>query len=107
MFASRTQRRYHRSVKITGFTWLEDVVEKLRFKHRVEPQEVVELLTSGPLFRFVERGHRPGEDVYAGLGQLDNGRYLIVFFVHKRDGRALILSGRDMTMPERRRYERT
>jgi hypothetical protein len=79
-------------VKITGFTWLEDVVDKLWFKHRVEPQEVVELLTSGPAFRFVEYGHRRGEDVYAGLGQLESGRYLIVFFVHKRDGQALILS---------------
>jgi uncharacterized DUF497 family protein len=31
---------------------------------------------------------------------------LIVFFVHKRDRQALILSARDMTRSERSRYER-
>jgi uncharacterized DUF497 family protein len=44
--------------------------------------------------------------VYSASGQTHAGRYLIVFFVHKRDGRALILSARDMTRNERRRYER-
>ncbi len=31
--------------------------------------------------------------------------YLIVFFVFKQDGQALILSARDMTKAERRNYE--
>ena len=58
------------------------------------------------MFRFVEKGHRTREDVYAVLGQTGPGRYLIVFFVHKPDHRALILSARDMTNTERRRYEK-
>jgi uncharacterized DUF497 family protein len=39
------------------------------------------------------------------LGQTENGRYLIVFFVYKKDERAVILSARDMTPVERKRYE--
>ncbi len=38
-------------------------------------------------------------------GQTEGGRYLIVFFVYKRDKSALILSAREMTQGERRRYE--
>jgi uncharacterized DUF497 family protein len=44
--------------------------------------------------------------VYAALGQTENGRYLIVFFILKKDGRAIILSARDMTLSERKRYEK-
>ncbi|PIZ25726.1 MAG: hypothetical protein COY47_04380, partial [Chloroflexi bacterium CG_4_10_14_0_8_um_filter_57_5] len=58
-----------------------------------------------PHVRFVEKGHRSGENVYAALGLTDGGRYLIVFFVLKRDGRALILSARNMSRAERRKYE--
>jgi hypothetical protein len=54
----------------------------------------------------VEKGHRPGEDVYAALGRTEAGRYLVIFFVYKKDRRVLILSARDMTDSERRRYGR-
>ena len=36
-----------------------------------------------------------------------SGRYLMVFFVYKTDKLALILSARDMTKSERKRYEQT
>jgi len=58
-----------------------------------------------PLFRFVEKRYRPNENVYAALGQTNVGRYLIIFFVYKKDKHALILSARDMTRAERRKYE--
>ena len=92
-------------MKIEGFIWLEDIVEKLVQKHGVQQQEVREVFVNLPQFRFVEKGHRPDENVYAALGQTDAGRYLIVFFVYKKDRRALILSARDMTHAERRKYE--
>ncbi|MBN1659711.1 MAG: BrnT family toxin [Anaerolineae bacterium] len=93
-------------MRISGIIWLEDVVEKLEEKHDVRQHEARETLTGRPLFRRVEKGHRVGENVYSAFGQTDAGRYLIIFFIHKRDGRALILSARDMTRNERRRYER-
>jgi len=40
------------------------------------------------------------------MGQTESGRYLIVFFIYKKDNRALILSARDMTPAERKRYEK-
>ena len=93
-------------MKISGIIWLDDIVEKLREKHHVRRDEVRETLANRPHFRRVEKGHRPGEDVYSASGQTDDGRCMIVFFVHKRNGRALILSARDMTRSERRQHER-
>jgi hypothetical protein len=93
-------------LKITGLIWLDDIVEKLHRKHNVAPAEVRQVFDNRPQFRFAEKGHRAGENVYFVCGQTDEGRYLIVFFVYKKDRRALILSARDMTRAERRRYER-
>jgi uncharacterized DUF497 family protein len=92
---------------IDDFIWLPDIVEKLAVKHRVTQDEVEEVFFNRPQYRFVESGHRAGEDVYAASGQTDTGRYLSVFFLRKPDHFALILSARDMDQKERRRYERT
>ena len=94
-------------MKIKGLIWFDDIVEKLTRKHNVQQNEVREVLHNKPRFRFVEKGHRLGENVYAAMGQTDSDRYLIVFFVYKNDKRALILSARDMTKAERRLYEKT
>jgi len=47
-------------------------------KHDVQPREVTEVFVNKPGFRFVEKGHRSGDDVYAAMGQTYTGRYLIV-----------------------------
>jgi len=47
-----------------------------------------------------------GENMYAALGRTEEGRYLIVFFIHKLDGRALIISAREMDDSEKRLYGR-
>jgi uncharacterized DUF497 family protein len=94
-------------VNIEGFIWLEDIVEKLWRKHHTEEREVEELFDDAPHYRFVEKGYRDGENVYAALGQTNGGRYLIVFFVYKQNRQVLIISARDMTASERRQYERS
>lgn len=91
---------------IAGFIWLETIVEKLWRKHSVKPFEVEEVFENLPHFRFVEKGHREGENLYAALGQTDSGRYLITFFVYRQDNRALLISSRTMSDAERRNYER-
>ena len=91
-------------MNITGYIWREDVVDKLAWKHSVRAREVTELFENRPRIERIERGHRPGEDLYLALGQSDSGRYLTVFFVYKQDGRALIVTARDMMQKERRRY---
>ncbi|HYU32221.1 MAG TPA: BrnT family toxin [Thermoanaerobaculia bacterium] len=93
-------------MRIEGIIWIEDIVDKLWRKHRVAEVEVEEVLQNRPRFRFVEKGHRAGEDVYAALGRTDAGRLLIVFFIYKEDAHALIVSAREMTSTERERYER-
>lgn len=91
---------------IDDFIWLPHIVDKLAAKHQVSQDEVEEVFFNEAKYRFVEIGHRTGEDLYAALGQTDAGRYLIVFFIHKSGNTALIVSARDMDQKERRRYER-
>ena len=68
--------------------------------------EAEEVFFNRPRYWFVERGYRPGEDVYAATGQTDAGRYVIVVFIRKENNMALILSARDMDRKEQRRHER-
>lgn len=93
-------------MKIHGIIWLEDILEKLEQKHAVSRQEVVEVFAGSPRYRFVEKGHQASENVYAGLGTTEAGRFLIVFFVHKVNRKALVISARNMTDAERKRYEK-
>ncbi|MBU0701846.1 BrnT family toxin [bacterium] len=90
---------------IDNFIWLPDILEKLAVKHQVTQDESEEVFFNHPQYRFVESGYRQDEDVYSAIGQTDAGRYLIVFFIHKSDNTALILSARDMDKKERRHYE--
>lgn len=89
---------------ITSFIWLDDMVQKLIWKHDVEIEDVKEIFELRPRYHFVEKGERKGEDVYSASGQTEAGRYLICFFIYKTDRRALVLSARDMTRSERKRY---
>ena len=91
-------------MNISGIIWLQDIVEKLKWKHNVNEYEVIELLENNPKFRYIEKGYQKGENVYAALGQTTAGRYLIVFFVYKKTKQALIVSARDMTNKERKKY---
>ena len=91
-------------MKIEGVIWLDDVVGKLAFKHHVNTAEVEQVLNNRPKFRFAQRGMRKGEDLYTALGKTDAGRHLAVFFIRKRNRRALILSARDMAGREKTQY---
>lgn len=93
-------------MKIAEFIWLPSIVDKIEVKHSVLPEEAEEIFFNSPRFRFIERGHRKGDNIYSALGQTDAGRYLIVFFIYKSSGSALVLSARDMDAKERKRYGR-
>jgi len=93
-------------LEINRIIWLEDIVEKLLWKHDVREDEVVEVLENRPKFQYKEAGYRDGEDVFAAFGQTNTGRLLIVFFVYTQDKRAIIVSARDMTQKERNKYAR-
>jgi len=91
-------------VKVQDIVWLVEVEEKIVRKHQVWPEEVEQVLQARPHVRFMERGHRPGEDLYAAFGQTVSGRYLAVYFILKRVGIALVITARDMTDKEKRSY---
>jgi uncharacterized DUF497 family protein len=93
-------------VRIEGFVWLNLIENKLEAKHRVSRKEVEEVFKDKPQFRFVEKGHRKGEDVYVALGTTEAGRYLAVLFILKPTNAALILTARDMARGEKKLYER-
>jgi uncharacterized DUF497 family protein len=93
-------------MNIIDVIWLPYIIDKLGWKHRVTPEEAEEVLFDNPLYRWVQHGHMPGEDLYAALGQTRAGRYLIIFFIYKQTREALILSARDMEDKERRQYAR-
>lgn len=92
-------------MKIENFIWLQHIIDKLAFKHHVEPGEVEEVFDNLPKIRFVQKGDRKGEDVYMALGRSEAGRYLAVIFIIKKNN-ALILSARDMANKERKQYGR-
>lgn len=93
-------------MEIRGLIWLDEIVDKLAWNHNVGRTEVLETLSSGPRIRFVEKGHREGENVYAAFGRSAEGRYLVVFFVLKSGKQALVISARTMTARERKCYEK-
>lgn len=93
-------------MKITGFIWLRDIVDKLDWKHKLQPEEIEELFANRPQYRWLEKGKIESEDVYAAYGRSDAGRYLTVIFIRKVGQRALIVSARAMDDKERRQYGR-
>jgi uncharacterized DUF497 family protein len=91
-------------MRVKGFIWRDDIVDKLQRKHQVEVYEVQEVFGNKPRITRLERGKYQGEDVYAAFGQTDNGRYLTIIFIHKQNGKALINTARGMSQSERKRY---
>jgi uncharacterized protein len=94
------------TLRITDLVWLEQYVEKLAWKHDVTPEEVEAMFFAKPTYRFVEKGQVEGENMYSAMGQTDEGRYIIAFFIYKLGGRALIISARSMDEAEKKRYGR-
>ena len=93
-------------MKIENLIWLHHIIDKLPFKNQVDTIDVEEVFDNRPRIRFVQKGHRKGENVYIALGRSEAGRYLAVLFIHKTNNDALIVSARDMAKKERKQYER-
>ena len=91
-------------IQINEAIWLEEIEDKIIRKHQVRPVEVEQALQNQPHIRFIERGQRPNEDLYAAFGQTDGGRYLAVYFILKPANVALSITARDMTDKEKRAY---
>jgi uncharacterized DUF497 family protein len=91
-------------LKIVECLWLDRFVDKIIRKHNVYPDEVEELFSSKPMIRKVEKGDVKGKNLYIAFGKTNGGRHLSVLFVRKKEKRALVISARDMTSKERKKY---
>ncbi len=89
---------------IDDFIWLPTIIDKIETKHNLTPEKVEEIFFNHPKFRKVEDGIRKGEDVFSATGQTDAGKYLVVFFIRKKNKVALIMSARSMDKNEWRRH---
>jgi uncharacterized protein len=94
-------------MQIESIVCPDHIEEKLESKHNVTCHEARQVLFNKPRFRFAEKGHTEGEDVYAAFEQTFGGRYLSVFFIYKPTTKtAIIISARDMSDKERKAYGR-
>ncbi len=85
--------------------WKDTFIEKLADKHDVSTQEAEQVLFGKAHICLAEKGKIKGENLYAAYGQTSAGRYLVVFFIHKKPTTALPISARDMTPSERRYFD--
>lgn len=81
-----------------------EILDKLIWKHNITETEVRQVFLDKPRYRFIEKGRYKGEHLYVASGITDAGRYLAVYFIYKKSKHALIVTSRDMTESERRKY---
>ena len=91
-------------MEILDIILTDDVLDKIIWKHNISELELRQVINNQPSIRFMEKGKVKGENLYVALGTTDAGRYVSVFFIMKKNKKALIVTARDMTERERRKY---
>lgn len=81
------------------FWWDEENIEHIA-NHGVSPEETEQVIDDTPLIIRAKQGK------YIAFGQTDAGRYLVVVFVEKTDRRLRVITARDMTNDEKKRFKR-
>lgn len=77
------------------FWWDEQNIDHIA-DHGVEPFEAEQVIANAVLIRKADRGK------YIAYGQTYAGRYLMVVFARKDQGRLRVVTSRDMTSTEKR-----
>ena len=84
-----------------SFVWNNTNIEHIA-SHNVTPEEVEQVCTGKPLiFTAPSKGKTP---VYYVLGQTQAGRYLFAVVIYFGKGKGYVVTARDMTGHERRRF---
>ena len=89
--------------RFAGFEWDRGNDTENWKKHRVTPEECEQVFFNRPLLVFFDEIHSATEDRFFVLGRTDRSRHLFVVFAPRGD-RIRVISARDMTRAERRRY---
>lgn len=82
-------------MRIKDFEWDDGNVLHIELGHGIKPEEAETVFAVNPLFRKTKKGH------YVAMGPTLEGRYLTVVFELKVKSLARIITGWDMTRPEK------
>jgi len=55
-------------VRIEGFIWFRDIIDKLLWKHNVSREEVEEVFKNRPKYKLIEKGKIKKENLYSARG---------------------------------------
>ncbi len=89
----------------TGFDWDEGNITKNWDKHEVSSGECEQIFFNKPLIVKRDSKHSLLENRYYVLGRTDSGRLLFAVFTVRGD-KIRIISARDMTIAEAKRYQK-
>ncbi|MCY3022264.1 MAG: BrnT family toxin [Planctomycetota bacterium] len=95
---------YHRLAECTGFEWDEGNAVKNWLKHDVSQSECEQVFFNMPFLVKPDEKHSLAETRFYALGKTDAGRLLFIAFTIRGE-KVRVISARDMTMRERRRYQ--
>ena len=87
-----------------GFEWDEGNSDKNWIRHQVSRFECEELFFNQPLIVKSDTKHSELEIRYYSLGRTDSNRFLFISFT-LREKLIRVISARDMTQKERKKYE--
>ena len=93
----------HLLSNISGFDWDEGNIDKNEIKHYVRWTECEQIFFNKPLLLLKAGKHSAAEKRYYAFGKTDEGRLLTIVFT-LRDSMIRVISARDMSERERRRY---
>ncbi|OGF44188.1 MAG: hypothetical protein A2452_06975 [Candidatus Firestonebacteria bacterium RIFOXYC2_FULL_39_67] len=91
---------------IAGFDWDEGNKEKNWEKHKVLASECEQVFFNQPLIVLDDNKHSSMEKRYFSLGKTDNDRKLFIVFT-VRKGLLRVISARNMSIKERKIYEKS
>lgn len=93
------------SLQISQLVWNEHIIEHIA-RHNVLTEEVEEVCFGQPLIMKSKQAVKGVNPTYYALGQTEAGRYLFIMFIYFKQGRAIIVTARDMDQAERKYYQR-
>ncbi len=94
---------YERLAECVGFQWDRGNATKNWDKHDVSEWECEQMFFNRPLIVKYDMEHSAAEIRYYALGRTDDSRLLFAVFTIRND-LIRVISARDMTQAERRRY---
>ena len=93
--------------QITGFDWDESNKTKNADNHDVLPSEAEQVFVNQPLIIGEDEEHSRQEERWFAYGITATGRLLFVVFTLRNENTLIrVISARDMTVKEKRNYER-